>query len=1217
MPAVPRLHVRSVEPLSEIDKDGLVADLRKLNYELREELGRGRSGTVYRALHIPTKMEVALKRLRALDPDDLYDLKREFGALCEIDHPNLAHIHELVVKDGHRFFTMELIDGPNLLDWIRQDSDVSTCDDHAIQRLFQSLAQLAGLLETMHSKGWVHRDIKPSNVRVSPDERIVLLDFGLMTIIGGNSPVEQNVAGTLSYMAPEAIWTTEAGAAADIYSLGVMAHECLMGRRAFVGKDLIEVDRSKRSGLPAFPPGTPSWLERLVRQMTDPNPKKRPVAAEISQVLKERTGTQAPSPIIHPPVVGREASVDALQTIAQQVDRSSPTIVRIQGASGIGKTHLVREVLAKVEQVHETTILQARCLPIATLPLPGIDGIVDALSQEFCRLPESLVAQCIPQRATELLQLFPILARVKAIGRVGSFGTIAMDLRERRKHGFNALKSLIVKLSTLRRIVIWIDDFQWCDRDSAEFWRTILLEQSSILLIVTARETESCFDLVEATNDQVVDIFLEPLPIDDVKRMLDLVVPAETDENTSIIARESRGNPFLALQIAQHTQGDPKRLLPNRSISLEGVLNDRLAGMGHEARQLLEACCLATKPIGLSTLAKATKIEAPATAVQELLRAGRLVERCSLGPTMPLVPYHDRIREAVVTSLGEQERRELHLALAETLSMSSNADPVATFWHWRGGANEEMARKYALRAGDRLMDAMAFEQAIQIYELGLEAGNAPAGDQSQIYERLGAAYEASGQGQLAGGAYEIAAKDARRAGENLNRSNDLERRSAEALLRSGFIDNGYDKLVQLLPVPKLPVPFSAMRLFAFCSKQKIIAGLRWISRLKPLETTIQRRQQLDVLWSATVGMVWADISRSAYYQAFHTRFAFAADDSKHRTRAMATESCYLAAMGPKLFRGVFEWRVKQSLQVAEESDDPNLLALALTTAATTSFLVGNWSRTVELSRQATELIERDCTTAGWELSTAYILSAFGLGIQGKLEEIESLKARAFEVARMRDDKLASTWVRVGLPNIVFLAAGKPNESRTQSREALSHWPSSIEFSLLEFWALYSEVQADLYEDKSGEARHRFEAALPRIRDSLVLYNRPVRSAFRYLDGITALAASQHTDDDTKRDHLLRATSKAARQLRRESLIWPKAMGWALHAGHCLEKQKCKTALRALLRAERCFEQTDMALFRGAAAYHHARLVGADHNVFDQAIIDQASFARSLLPLRSP
>src|SRR5262245_44434773 len=161
-------------------------------------------GVVYQAWDREKNARVALKTLRALDAEHLYRLKREFRALADLSHPNLVRLGELICDGGRWFFTMELIDGVNLLHYARPEAPVltdmeasptaDTMAGFAMQarlrdenanpervlydeaRLRAALAQLALGAAGLHQAGKVHRDIKPSNVMVENDGRTVLLD---------------------------------------------------------------------------------------------------------------------------------------------------------------------------------------------------------------------------------------------------------------------------------------------------------------------------------------------------------------------------------------------------------------------------------------------------------------------------------------------------------------------------------------------------------------------------------------------------------------------------------------------------------------------------------------------------------------------------------------------------------------------------------------------------------------------------------------------------------------------------------------------------------------------------------------------------------------------------------------------------------------------------------------------------------------------------------
>src|SRR5580692_10613826 len=179
-------------PRSHADEAGMVG------YEILRPIGRGGMGVVYEALDRERQRLVALKTLRHFSPGALYLFKREFRALVDVHHPNLVQLHELVVTGTrHAFFTMELVRGADFLSHVQSAS----------ARLRPALRQLVEGVRALHRAGTLHRDIKPSNVRVTPEGRVVLLDFGVATELApatgdlANEPGE--TAGTARYMAPE------------------------------------------------------------------------------------------------------------------------------------------------------------------------------------------------------------------------------------------------------------------------------------------------------------------------------------------------------------------------------------------------------------------------------------------------------------------------------------------------------------------------------------------------------------------------------------------------------------------------------------------------------------------------------------------------------------------------------------------------------------------------------------------------------------------------------------------------------------------------------------------------------------------------------------------------------------------------------------------------------------------------------------------------------
>ncbi|MGA2263257.1 MAG: protein kinase, partial [Acidobacteriota bacterium] len=221
------------------------------HYRITEKLGAGGMGVVYRAEDTNLDRQVAIKVLPDIfsgDPERLARFEREAKLLASLNHPNIAAIHGLEEAGGKRFLVLELVEGETLAQRIAKgplpvDETLDVC------------RQIAEGLEAAHEKGIIHRDLKPANVKITPEGKVKVLDFGLAKAFHGetaaadasHSPTLTDqmtrpgvILGTAAYMSPEQARGKPVDKRADIWAFGCILYECLTGKRAFEGETVTE-----------------------------------------------------------------------------------------------------------------------------------------------------------------------------------------------------------------------------------------------------------------------------------------------------------------------------------------------------------------------------------------------------------------------------------------------------------------------------------------------------------------------------------------------------------------------------------------------------------------------------------------------------------------------------------------------------------------------------------------------------------------------------------------------------------------------------------------------------------------------------------------------------------------------------------------------------------------------------------------------------------------
>ncbi|WP_431278857.1 protein kinase domain-containing protein [Leifsonia poae] len=247
-------------------------------YELQSRIAIGGMGEVWQATDLVIGRTVAIKILKDEylgDPGFLERFRAEARHAALVNHEGIANVFDYGEEEGSAFLVMELVPGEALSTILEREHVLST------DKTLDIVAQTAAALHAAHAAGLVHRDIKPGNLLITPDGRVKITDFGIARI-ADQVPLTATgqVMGTVQYLSPEQASGHPASPTTDIYSLGIVAYECLAGRRPFTGESQVAIAMAQiNEAPPELPPTVAEPVRNLVFACIAKNPADRPASA--------------------------------------------------------------------------------------------------------------------------------------------------------------------------------------------------------------------------------------------------------------------------------------------------------------------------------------------------------------------------------------------------------------------------------------------------------------------------------------------------------------------------------------------------------------------------------------------------------------------------------------------------------------------------------------------------------------------------------------------------------------------------------------------------------------------------------------------------------------------------------------------------------------------------------------------------------------------------
>lgn len=919
----------------------------------------------------------------------------------------------------------------------------------SVELVLNVARDLLQALVAIHEAGLVCRCIRPRDIylkNVEGQHQAVLIGCWPLMLLHDMQP-EESPGEMLYYSAPETLGAIEhdVHAPADLYSLGLVLFECLVGSKPFeattsrallfhhVTTPLPEIESN------CF--NVPPELTEIIRRLLQKHPRDRyqsaagvlhdiqmleaairdgsPATGERHLVLGTKDSRDC---LIEPAHVGRDSELSALSSELENVCRGMSPSVLVTASSGTGKSRLLQELATKAvsrrfRMIRAQGQNQLGLSPLGTLR-PAIDECVELLiGDEDLRLRLSLQMQ---KYSAELHAAAPNLA---AALQLEAHDTRDHELSDRRIAAALAILFGHVACSD-QPVMFIVDDAQWADELTLlvlECWQ--LTSPSQTLLVVSTRPADVLTQRLKKNLKFSAELQLSALSRDNSDQLLESMAGALPRDILDAVWQMAFGNPFVSsavlrglveagvLTATKDGWAVDSNELRNLQMSGEaaGLLKQRLVRLPDNSRQFLAVGAVLGKEFAVETAAELAEMSLE-EAIACLIEPGKhhLVWERDAGSTCQFV--HDQIREAVLESLSSDDLKRIHLAAAEYLERTSPGSHFEIAHHFNAADRPAKALTSAVVAGHAARRGHALEIAEQLYEIAVSCCHTLALEPSfEVLRGLGDVLMLRGKYDQAQVNLTAAlhAADTPVAEAEISLSlGELAFKRDEKDEAVRLWENALRKLGGLLP-PDWAIPFHTVREIFVQSLHTVLPGK--FVRNRTREASLQDRL-ICRLYSRLAYGYWY-LKGKIPLLFVHLRGMNLAEGFAPTSELAQAYSEHAPAMSliPLRRRGIAYGR--RSLEIRTELEDVWGQGQSLHFLAIALYAAGRFEECVDVGRRSVRILER----AGdvWEKHIAQYQVAASLYRMGRMTEAVQLAREAYDSGiAVGDDQVCANIIEV-------------------------------------------------------------------------------------------------------------------------------------------------------------------------------------------------------------